>query len=147
MTLRSIEQERAHTAIAAVGKVPKDDAKAYVSRALQLPAMIQNLGLASTISFLMAKADKVTADQLLAGHLAEWLLKPESGIAWSAGAIAGNARGGGALQRAISWRGTKPDEATSWTVYMQAQHEALHYAAWLKRWSKATLEVKDAKPA
>jgi len=145
MTLRSREQDRAHTALTSVERIRSDTKRKgfYQNRAQELPGMIQNLGLATTVAFLLSKGDGAsTLDKTLADHLAAWLLDSDAGIAWSSSALQANKAGrfpgdSHRLQALISWQSVDGNDATSWIVYQQAQREAQRFAMWLKRWSKA----------
>lgn len=144
---RLIEQDRGHTALTAIRHVQehkpeKFNPKEYQSRAENLPAMIQNLGLASTLAFLLSKR---VADKVLADHLGAWLLS-------------GQAR--------QNWRNTNPSQrppaakpgdvgvrltdvlcapTTSSLDYRRASHEARLYAGWLKRWSTVAFGKADQR--
>jgi CRISPR type III-B/RAMP module-associated protein Cmr5 len=141
---RRREQWRAHYAMQAISRLPQrlQDTKtveAYVRRAQSLPAMIQNMGLAGTIAFLLAKDGDSTKseaqkpDKRLALDLSEWLLADEAGIGWTTHAISASRGQGveGQLGAAISHK------TTSALTYRRAATEAKHYANWLKRWSRA----------
>lgn len=134
--LRLREQERAHAAMAAISAFTGDRA-AYMRRAQGLPAMIQNLGLAGAIAFLLTK-DQVKrldpADRQLVTDLSDWLLGEKAGVGWAAeptAAAAGEADRHRRLETAIA------HEKTSMLTYRRATTEAKRYATWLKRWSKA----------
>lgn len=149
MILRRLEQERAHQALAAVEKalgsgssaLSRNDRKLYTTRAQNLPAMIQNLGLAGALAFLLGKQaeDGQAVDVRLADDLAAWVLASEAGRAMgvpSAG-DATSTSGAAQLLKAIS------GQETSGPVYHLAAREARLYAGWLKRLSKA----QEAPPA
>lgn len=127
---RLVEQDRGYAAMRAIGSVAKSNQTEYQRRAKQLPAMIQNLGLAGTLAFLLSKRD---ADKLLADHLAKWLLSAKARVGWSQVNVDDppGAPGilGAELQKAIC----KID--TDALHYRRASHEARLYAGWLKRWS------------
>lgn len=121
---RAREQLRAEYAMQAIKDVAHETYfkdRSYTGRAQNLPAMIQNLGLAGTIAFLLSKDDR---DKALAKHLAQWLLSADA----DAGLPAQPTTDGAALESAIS--------QTTWIIYRRATHEARLYAGWLKRQSK-----------
>lgn len=135
---RRREQWRQHYAMLAIDAVPAAQKDAYQGRAQNLPAMIQNMGLAGTLAFLLSKT---ASDQRLARDLSTWLLLPEAGIGWTTGAkVAGN----NGVWRAIG------HPTTTARTYRRAATEAKHFGVWLKRWSKAEAAANqpgDQEPA
>jgi CRISPR type III-B/RAMP module-associated protein Cmr5 len=144
---RRREQWRAHYATAAVTRVMENKGntesirKSYVTRAQSLPAMIQNMGLAGTIAFLLSKEDpKLPQDPnlQLVLDLSEWLLADAAGIGWTSNALKAtkNLEPKARLEAAISHK------TTSALTYRRAVVEAKRYATWIKRWTK-TVSAPD----
>lgn len=128
-TPRDREQWRAHYAMCAYTRLLPTMREDYTRRAKNLPAMLQNLGLAGTVAFLTSKT---ASDRQLAGDLSEWLVSDEAGVGWTPQAL--NAARGDVtcpIEAAIGHR------TTSSFTYRRAAVEAKHYATWLKRWSAA----------
>lgn len=135
MTLRDREQERAQASLDAVREVEKE-LEDYQRLAEKLPSMIQNMGLAGTLAFLLSKKKQ---EKRLADHLSRWLLDPRI-VPWPAAAVPPaappNAESGADAERLGRTIGA---EATDALVYRLAAREARHYAGWLKRWSRARM--------
>lgn len=121
---RPREQDRAGVSQTAVYSVAANDLGDYVTKAKNLPAMVQNMGLAGSLAFL---ASKGAGERKLADHLATWLLEG-AGIPWPPLARHDNEPSARYLLRKIGAGGT------SGLIYLRATQEARIYAGWLKRW-------------
>lgn len=108
----------------------RNASRTYVTRARGLPVMIHRLGLAGTIAFLCSHKD-----QLMADHLATWLLGSHSGMPVPA-EFAGKTKAA-KLQALLS------HESTDVFTYRLYSAEAIRFANWLKRWSVSEAEARS----
>ena len=128
---RTIDQERAATAWAAIGAVSEKAEgfkKKYAAWVRSAPADVMTNGLGQTLAFMLAKGkgkDADSAPSLLYRHLSEWVC-PKMG--W--GKV-------GLLEKLI-----EPNSKSD--AYRLATTEVLAYVVWLKRFAEAVLpEVTD----
>ena len=122
MNLRSLEQDRAAFAWAAVKAVKdKNFEKDYTSLVKKVPVLIMTNGLGNTLGYLKSKGKKHHEE--LIENINRWATKREFG-------------GGDTLEWIIDGR-------TSSFQVMQASREVLCMLNWLKRFATAELEGAD----
>ena len=122
MSLRSLEQDRAAFAWAAVKAVKdKNFEKDYKSLVKKVPVLIMTNGLGNTLGYLKSKGKKHHEE--LIGNINRWATKREFG-------------GDDILEWII-------DGGTSSFQVMQASREVLCMLNWLKRFATAELEGAD----
>jgi len=122
MSLRSLEQDRAAFAWAAVKAVKdKNFEKDYKSLVKKVPVLIMTNGLGNTLGYLKSKGKKHHKE--LIGNINRWATKREFG-------------GDDILEWII-------DGETSSFQVMQASREVLCMLNWLKRFATAELEGEE----
>ncbi len=122
MSLRSLEQDRAAFAWAAVKAVKdKNFEKDYKSLVKKVPVLIMTNGLGNTLGYLKSKGKKHHEE--LIGNINRWATKREFG-------------GDDILEWII-------DGGTSSFQVMQASREVLCMLNWLKRFATAELEGEE----
>ena len=129
---RTIEQDRARAAWAAVGSVPETTLSKYHPLAQGAPVAVHTAGLGQAVAFWLSRKRPET-DALL-GHLAAWLLRPGQADRPDP------SKRGGDLMEAVQ-NGSGDD-------YRRLTAEALAYLAWLKRFAAAKADDRpDSVPA
>lgn len=122
MNLRSLEQDRAAFAWAAVKAVKdKNFEKDYKSLVKKVPVLIMTNGLGNTLGYLKSKGKEQHKE--IIKNINRWATKREFG-------------GGDALEWIMDGR-------TSSFQVMQASREVLCMLNWLKRFATAELEGAD----
>jgi CRISPR type III-B/RAMP module-associated protein Cmr5 len=130
----SIEKERAALAWKAVKALPANVLSEYRALARNFPSMVQSMGLAQTLAFLMSRAsDKKNEQHIkLRDHLTDWLFHDNSTVPWKTKIDSRWPTGSKLLERLLA-----EDDPLVW---WHADQEAIEYGIWLKRFAEALAE-------
>ena len=134
----SLERERAVLAWEFVSPMAQqaDLRKKYYSLIRGFPSMVQSMGIAQALAFVMSKASDEEAHQELRDHLTGWLFSPDCPVPWTTGP--GNYKHDnkhGLMRRLLD----EPDPEVWW----YAEEEAIAFSIWLKRFAEAITPPKD----
>lgn len=140
----SVEQKRAATAWAYVAPMEREAGlrREYYSLIREFPSMVQAVGFAQALAFLMAKAPEREAHRRLCHHLTGWLCSPDCPVPWTQPAAPYQADPDHGLMRRLL---DEPDPE----LWRYVEEEAMAFAVWLKRFAEAITpaEERQGEPA
>jgi CRISPR type III-B/RAMP module-associated protein Cmr5 len=106
----------------------------YYSLIRGFPALVQSVGIAQALAFVMSKAADEQAPRQLRDHLTGWLFSPHCPVPWSHPVqnYQGD-REGGLMRRLL--------DETDPEVWWYAEEEAVAFSIWLKRFAEAITQA------
>lgn len=134
----SLEHKRAAMAWAYVSPMEQQPElrKKYYSLIRGFPSLVQSVGIAQALAFLMSKARDERAHQSLINHLTSWLFDAQSPVPWTTRTEAYQGDEGSRLMRRLL--GEADPE-----VWWYAEEEAIAFSIWLKRFAEAITPARE----